>query len=133
VVGPLELFTWGKVLALGSNALEVIRVVLEAVRGVRCTLGQRELRIPMLGLVRLREPGYDGTGQGAGAGRFRKRLTIETSGLEDVFAGENRQVSGGKRGRGGKDLRGEVRVGHSRSVFAVENQVRLERSTTSLG
>ena len=36
VVGPPELFTRNKVLALGRDALEVIRVVLEAVRGVMC-------------------------------------------------------------------------------------------------
>ena len=92
MVGPLELFTWSEVIALGSNALEVIRVVLETARGVRYALGRCGLRIPMLGLVRLREPGYDGTGQGAGAGRFRKTLTIKTSGLEDVFA-EKKQTS----------------------------------------
>jgi len=34
VVGPPELFTRSKVLALGRDALEVVRVVLEAVRGV---------------------------------------------------------------------------------------------------
>ena len=90
MVGPLELFTWGKVLALGSDALEVIRVVLETVRGVRCALGYRGLRVPMLRLVCLREPGYDGTGQGAGAGRLRKNLTVKTSGLEDIFTEEDR-------------------------------------------
>ena len=132
MVSPLELFTWSKVLALGSDALEVICVVLEAVRGVRCALGCCGLHVPMLGLVRLGEPGYDGIGQGAGAGRFRKSLTIETSGLEGVFAEENRKVKRGKREKSGKDLRGEVRVGHCRSVFAVEDQVGLDRSTTSL-
>ena len=30
------------------------------------------------------------------------------------------------KSKGGKDLRGEVRVGHCRSVFAVENQVGVE-------
>ena len=38
VVGPLELFTRSKVLALGRDALEVIRVVLEAARGVMYAL-----------------------------------------------------------------------------------------------
>ena len=51
-----------------------------------------------------------------------KSLTVKTSGLEDVFAEEgiNQQR---KNGKGGKDLRGKVRVGHCGSVFAVENQV----------
>ena len=122
MIGPLELFTRGKVLALGSDALEVIRVVLEAVRGVRRTLGHHVSCIPVLGLVRLREPGYDGTGQGAGAGRPRKSLTVKTSSLEDVFASENSKISRGKGGGSGKSLRGEVRVGHCRSVFAVKNK-----------
>jgi len=124
MVRPLELFTRSKVLALGSDALEVIRVVLEAVHGIKCgcTLCRRGLCVPMLGLVCLGEPGYDGRCQGAGAGLFRKMLAIKTSGLEDVFAGENREISSGKGGKGGKDLRGEVRVGHCRSVFATENQ-----------
>lgn len=34
VVRPLELLAGGVVLALGGDALEVVRVVLEAVRGV---------------------------------------------------------------------------------------------------
>jgi hypothetical protein len=41
VVGPLELLTRSKVLALGSDAFEIIRVVLEAVRGVRRALSHR--------------------------------------------------------------------------------------------
>lgn len=60
MVGPLELFTRSKVLPLGRDALEVVRVVLEAIRGIRCALYHRESHIPMLGLVRLGEPGYDG-------------------------------------------------------------------------
>lgn len=87
MVGSLELFTRSKVLTLGSDALEIIRVVLEAMRDMRWALGNRGQRIPMFGLVRLGEPGYDGMGQGAGAGRFRKGLTVKTSSLEDVFTG----------------------------------------------
>ena len=88
------MFTRGKVVALGSYALEVIRIVLEAVRDVRYALNRHGLRVPMLGLVRLGEPGYDGMGQGAGAGRFRKSLTVKTGGLENVFAGESSEISG---------------------------------------
>ena len=65
MVGSLELFTRSKVLALRSNALEVIRVVLEAVGGIRCVLCHRRRRVPMFRLVRLGEPGYDGMGKGA--------------------------------------------------------------------
>ena len=53
-----------------GDAFEIIRVVLEAVRGVRRVLSYRGWRIPMFGLVRLGEPGYDGIDQGAGAARF---------------------------------------------------------------
>jgi len=60
VVGPLELFAWSKVFALGRDALEVIRVVLVAVRGVRYDQYHHELCVPMFGLVRLGKPGYDG-------------------------------------------------------------------------
>ena len=60
MVCPLELFTRSKVPALGRNALEVIRVVLETVRGVMCALYHRGSCVPMLGLVCLGEPGYDG-------------------------------------------------------------------------
>ena len=73
VVGPPELLTRGKVLALDGDTLEVIRVVLEAIRDIRCALGYRRWCVPMFGLVRLGEPGYDGMGQGAGAGRSRTR------------------------------------------------------------
>jgi hypothetical protein len=60
VVGPPELFARSKVLALGRDTLEVIRVVLEAARGVMCALYHRGSCVPMLGLVRLGEPGCDG-------------------------------------------------------------------------
>jgi hypothetical protein len=88
VVGSLELFTRGKIFALGSDTLEVIRVGLEAIRDMRCALGHRRWRVPMFGLIRLGEPGYDGMGQDAGAGRFRQGLTVKTSSLENVFAGK---------------------------------------------
>ena len=68
VEGPLELLTRSKVLALGGDAFEIIRVVLEAVRGVRRVLSHRRWRVPMFGLVRLGEPGYDSIDQGGGAG-----------------------------------------------------------------
>ena len=87
VVGPLELLAWGKILTLCGYALKVIGVVLKAIQRVRYTGCRREWRAPMFGLVRLGEPGYDGTGQGAVTGRFRKRPTVKTSSLEDVFAG----------------------------------------------
>ena len=47
VVGSLELFTRSKVLALGRNALEVIRVVLEAVRSFICAPYHRRLYVPV--------------------------------------------------------------------------------------
>ena len=47
VVGSLELFTRSKVLALGRDALEVIRVVLEAVRGFRCAPHRRRMHVPV--------------------------------------------------------------------------------------
>lgn len=99
VVGPLELFTRGKVLALGSDALEVVRVVLEAVRGVRCVLGHRGLCVPMLGLVRLGEPGYDGTGQGAGAGKFRKGSPSKPAVWRTYLLERTVRLAGEKMGR----------------------------------
>lgn len=74
MVGPPELFAWSKVIALGRDALEVIRVVLEAVRGVMRALYHCGLCVPMLGLVRLGEPGYDGMDRGTGAGNSEKAL-----------------------------------------------------------
>ena len=41
VVRPLELLAGGVVLALGGDALEVVRVVLEAARGVDDGRGRR--------------------------------------------------------------------------------------------
>lgn len=100
MVGPPELFARSKVFALGSDALKVIRVVLEAVRGVRCALGHRRWRVPMFGLVRLGEPGCDGSGQDAGAGGFLKSFTVKTSGLKDIFAAEGKTNQ--QRGKIGK-------------------------------
>ena len=122
MVGPLELFARGKVFALGGDALEVIRVVLEAMRDVRCAPGCRGLCVPMLGLVRLREPGYDGTGQEAGAGGFRRALPSKPAVWRTYLLEKAREISIGKGGKGGKDLRREIRVGHCRSVLTVENQ-----------
>ena len=41
VVGSPELFARSKIITLGGDALEVIRVVLEAIPDIRCALGRR--------------------------------------------------------------------------------------------
>ena len=74
VVSPPELLTRSEVLAFRGDALEIIRVVLEAVSVIRCALGQHRRRAPMFRLVRLGEPGCDGMCQSTGAGRFRKGI-----------------------------------------------------------
>ena len=114
MVGPLELFARSKVLALSSDALKVIRVVLEAGRGVRYVLVHRRLSVPMLGLVRLGEPGYDGTCQSAGAEGSEKGLPSKPA-VWRTYLLEIKRLAKGKKRRRWKDLRGEVRVGHCRS------------------